>query len=145
MAYTPRPGQGTLNKNKFAEKNDKAPGHKGYWIAPDGRVMGYALFKIPTQNGYLLSLKPDDREGEYWAKQLNRPQWRVEAELKGDDGDQRHERREEPRRESGSRHTTESRGDRQGRGSRHDAPAQGSRHSQASSRHSDDLDDDCPF
>lgn len=77
MAYEVKPGEGTLNANKQPNRHAKAPSYKGFLILPSGELLGLALWKVETKNGTLLSLKVDDREGEYHAKRLGRRQARA--------------------------------------------------------------------
>lgn len=124
MAYTPKPGQGTLNRNRFKESDDDGkPTHKGYLILPDGSVVGLAQWKVETKNGHLLSLKVDDSEGAYWAKQLNRQHTNGEAQQNAG-GDRQRDSRDDQR--------------------KHSQPH--SNRPSARSRHADDdLDDEIPF
>lgn len=70
--YQPREGQGSLFRNKH-KQNDKAPSYRGYFILPNGEVVGLALWSVDTRDGdKILSLKVDDRESEYHAKKLGR-------------------------------------------------------------------------
>lgn len=131
MAYQPKPGQGTLYKNKQKNQNEKAPVYKGFHILPDGSVLGLAMWKIELEGGTILSLKTDDGEAKYWAKKHGRRAHLAEG---ADDGGQQQERSvPQPRT------ATDRGGDRQ------------SRHGGGSSRHaetrqfSEDLDDEIPF
>lgn len=100
MAYEVKPGEGSLFPNKHAGGNAKAPGYKGYFVLPNGEVIGVALWKVDTKGGVILSLKVDDREGEYQARQLGRTQMRATADervqnSRQSSGGSRHQRQEQ--------------------------------------------------
>lgn len=100
MSYEPKPGSGTLFKNK-SRQNDKAPDYKGYFLTPTGEVQGISAWIKDTQNGKMLSLSSDEREGKYWAEKLGKPMVEFEAERSSsrpqrrDDGGRRELEREE--------------------------------------------------
>lgn len=71
--FEQKPGTGVLfQKDK---KSDNAPSYTGFFMLPDGRIIGLALWPKKTKDGKtLLSLSIDDREGEYHAKKNDAPQ-----------------------------------------------------------------------
>lgn len=73
MSYEPKPGSGTLFKNKNRQ-NDKHPDYKGYFINAVGEVQGLSLWIKTTAKGdKMLSVSHDEREGKYWSEKLERP------------------------------------------------------------------------
>lgn len=148
MAYTPKIGEGTLYRNKYKKEGDKAPYYKGYAITPDGDLIGLAMWKVELDGGTILSLKVDDREGEYWAKKLDRKQVRMGGD---DDRDSRNDSRGRDDRQtsrhgedrSRSRHGADEFG---GGRSRH-APEREARSARQQQRREPDpdFDDEIPF
>jgi hypothetical protein len=82
VSYVQKEGDGTLFPNKSRNAPESAPAFKGMLILPDGSVVGIAAWIKTIQRGdskgdQLISLKIDDREGEFQAKKNDRPQTRL--------------------------------------------------------------------
>lgn len=156
MAYEPKVGTGTVFRNK-----GNGPKFKGYFILPDGSVVGLALWE-PKGNldGYNISM--DDREGAYHADKLGRAQTstadedrdgrdsRRDTRDRRDDRDDRRDSRDrrDDDRQSRSRHRDDDRDsyrsrDRDDRRSRHADDDR--RDTRRDDRYSDDMDDEIPF
>lgn len=73
--FEQKPGSGVLFQKK--NKSENGPSYTGFYVLPDGRVIGLALWAKKTSGGTLLSLSQDDREGEYQAKKNGLPQMTI--------------------------------------------------------------------
>lgn len=75
--FEQKPGTGVLFQKE--KRNERAPSYTGFFVLPDGRIIGIALWPKKTQSGKtLLSLAIDDQEGAYHAKKHNRPHMRAD-------------------------------------------------------------------
>lgn len=86
MSYKPDKGFGTLFAPK--ERKEGAPNFRGALRLPSGEIVGVVCWVKDGAKGKFLSLKVDEREGEYQAKSLGLP-------LFGVDEDRPQERRRE--------------------------------------------------
>ncbi|MDE2103128.1 MAG: hypothetical protein KGL39_38135 [Patescibacteria group bacterium] len=69
MAYEVKPGSGTLfkNRNRRPDKND--PNYRGYFILPNGHLVGISAWIKETKSGdKMVSLSYDQRETEFQAE-----------------------------------------------------------------------------
>jgi uncharacterized protein (DUF736 family) len=136
--YETKPGEGTLWPYEPRDGKSKgSPDYKGAVILGDGRVVGLAMWEKETRKGKrFISISVDDREGEFQAKRLGRPQMTM------GDGAEKRERGEDRggsyRDHGGNRDRYSDRDER----SDNRPDTRGDQHRRG---FSDDLDDDIPF
>lgn len=78
--YEVKPGEGSLFENNPPNgRHEKAPRFRGFLALPNGQLVGVACWVVKTKTGKtILSLKCDDREGEFQAKRLGFDQMRMD-------------------------------------------------------------------
>ena len=66
MAYEKKPGDFTLNKNKFKKDNERAPDYKGEGIGLDGQPIEVAAWLKDGANGKFMScqIKPKSERAQ---------------------------------------------------------------------------------